>query len=433
MLPRRVDVVDGERAAGADVIRARRQHEVVDGELAAAAEQVAERALAVGSRRHRASRPSPRAAAGARRAGRRARGSWRAPWRAAPCGRRAIPRAKRSAWFMVSLLRLWVAGARAVRPAGGALQPGRQVEEAHQQVHRGHAVDRQRCPPPRCRAPSARRIGRRDRIAISGEGRRGGEGEPAVAPRAPGCPSLGRWRCHSRLPFDHPFLPLQARAEPRARRGGGESDKCDGISMDSLITAAARALAAGDPLAALKRVALRDDPPALALRGIAMAQLGDLARAKELLRSAARGFGPHEATARARCVVAEAEIALVSRDLGGRCGRSRAARATLAAHGDRANAAPCRLSRGAAAAADRAARRGRAGARRRSISTRCRRRRGPGTGWLPPASRCGASGRRRRAPRSSGPAQAARATGIPALVAEVDRASRRVSRRRRRA
>ena len=108
--------------------------------------------------------------------------------------------------------------------------------------------------------------------------------------------------------------------------------------MDSLITAAARALAAGDPLAALKRVALRDDPPALALRGIAMAQLGDLARAKELLRSAARGFGPHEATARARCVVAEAEIALVSRDLGG-MRRLGAARAALAAHGDRANAA----------------------------------------------------------------------------------------------
>ena len=52
--------------------------------------------------------------------------------------------------------------------------------------------------------------------------------------------------------------------------------------MDSLITAAARALAAGDPLGALKRVALRDDAPALALRGIAMAQLGDLARAKAL-------------------------------------------------------------------------------------------------------------------------------------------------------
>ena len=81
--------------------------------------------------------------------------------------------------------------------------------------------------------------------------------------------------------------------------------------MDSLITAAARALAAGDPLGALKRVALRDDAPALALRGIAMAQLGDLVRAKALLRRAARAFGPKEAVARARCVVAEAEIALV--------------------------------------------------------------------------------------------------------------------------
>ena len=86
--------------------------------------------------------------------------------------------------------------------------------------------------------------------------------------------------------------------------------------MDSLITAAAHALATGDPLGALKRVALRDDAPALALRGIAMAQLGDLVRAKALLRSAARAFGPKEAVARARCVVAEAELALVSRDLG---------------------------------------------------------------------------------------------------------------------
>jgi hypothetical protein len=109
--------------------------------------------------------------------------------------------------------------------------------------------------------------------------------------------------------------------------------------MDSLITAATRALAAGDPLAALKRVGLRDDPPALALRGIAMAQLGDLARAKELLRSAARAFGPNEATAHARCVVAEAEIALVSRDLSGRMQALATARAALEAHGDRANAA----------------------------------------------------------------------------------------------
>jgi hypothetical protein len=109
--------------------------------------------------------------------------------------------------------------------------------------------------------------------------------------------------------------------------------------MDSLITAAARALALGDPLGALKRVALRDDPPALALRGIAMAQLGDLARAKELLRSAARAFGPKEAVARARCIVAEAEVALASRDLGWPAKVLDTARATLEQHGDHVNAA----------------------------------------------------------------------------------------------
>lgn len=108
--------------------------------------------------------------------------------------------------------------------------------------------------------------------------------------------------------------------------------------MDSLITAAARALAAGDPVGALKRVALRDDAPALALRGIAMAQLGDLVRAKALLRSAARTFGPKEVVARARCVVAEAEIALVSRDLGWPAKALDAARVTLEEHGDRLNA-----------------------------------------------------------------------------------------------
>jgi len=111
---------------------------------------------------------------------------------------------------------------------------------------------------------------------------------------------------------------------------------------DSLITTAARALAAGDPLGALNRVALRDDAPALALRGIAMAQLGDLVRAKALLRRAVRAFGPKEAVARARCVVAEAEIALVSRDLGWTAKVLDAARATLEAYGDRVNAAHAR-------------------------------------------------------------------------------------------
>jgi hypothetical protein len=112
--------------------------------------------------------------------------------------------------------------------------------------------------------------------------------------------------------------------------------------MDSLINAAARALAAGDPIGALKRIALRDDAQALALRGIAMAQLGDLVRAKALLRSAARTFGPHEAVARARCTVAEGEAALASRDLGWPAKALEAARATLDAHGDLANAAYAR-------------------------------------------------------------------------------------------
>jgi hypothetical protein len=112
--------------------------------------------------------------------------------------------------------------------------------------------------------------------------------------------------------------------------------------MDSLITAAAHALAAGDPLGALKRVALRDDAAALALRGVAMAQLGEHVRAKALLRRAARAFGPKEALARARCIVAEAEIALVSRDLRWTAKVLDAARATLEAHGDRINAAHAR-------------------------------------------------------------------------------------------
>jgi hypothetical protein len=109
--------------------------------------------------------------------------------------------------------------------------------------------------------------------------------------------------------------------------------------MDSLITAAARALAAGDPLGALQRVALREDAPALALRGIAMAQLGDLVRAKALLRRAVRAFSPRETVARARCVVAEAEVALASRDLSFSAKALESARRELEEHGDRNNAA----------------------------------------------------------------------------------------------
>src|ERR1700741_2636999 len=114
--------------------------------------------------------------------------------------------------------------------------------------------------------------------------------------------------------------------------------------MDSLITAAARALAAGDPLGALNFIALRDDAPALALRGIAMAQLGDFARAKLLLRRAVRAFGKQDAVARARCIVAEAEIALVSRDLNWPVKALDAARMTLERQGDSAKTADSALT-----------------------------------------------------------------------------------------
>src|SRR4051812_32359764 len=113
--------------------------------------------------------------------------------------------------------------------------------------------------------------------------------------------------------------------------------------MDSLIAAAARALSSGDALGALKRVALRDDPPALALRGIAMAQLGEHPVARDLLRRATRAFGAHEELARARCVLAEAEVALAMRDLGGSPRALATASVTLEQQGDRANAMHARL------------------------------------------------------------------------------------------
>src|SRR6478736_8627800 len=113
--------------------------------------------------------------------------------------------------------------------------------------------------------------------------------------------------------------------------------------MDSLIAAAGRALVVGDAIGALKRVALREDPPALALRGIAMAQLGDYPRARQLLRRAARGFGAREAMAHARCVVAEAEVALAMREFGGSPRALAEAAAMLQARGDPGNALHARL------------------------------------------------------------------------------------------
>ena len=187
--------------------------------------------------------------------------------------------------------------------------------------------------------------------------------------------------------------------------------------MDSLITAAARALAA------LNRVALRDDAPALALRGIAMAQLGDFVRAKALLRSAARAFGPREVVARARCVVAEAEIALASRDLTWPAKALDAARATLEAHGDRLNAAHARYLQ-----VRRLLLIGRLDDAEHALA-------GVDPAALPPASRAahalvvaGIAMRRLRTKTArtalAEAGRAAREAGIPALMAEVESTSR---------
>jgi hypothetical protein len=192
--------------------------------------------------------------------------------------------------------------------------------------------------------------------------------------------------------------------------------------MDSLITAAARALAAGDLLGVLKRVGLRDDAPALALRGIAMAQLGDLPRAKALLQSAARAIGPREVVARARCIVAEAEIALVSRDLGWPAKALDAARATLEKHGDWVNAAHARHLE-----VRRLLLIGRVDAAERALA-------GLDPAPFPPASRAayelvlaGIALRRLRTHAARAALaraeRAARQAGVPALMAEVESAS----------
>jgi tetratricopeptide (TPR) repeat protein len=192
--------------------------------------------------------------------------------------------------------------------------------------------------------------------------------------------------------------------------------------MDSMTTAAARALAAGDPLGALKRVALREDPPALALRGIAMAQLGELARAKTLLRRALRGFGPREVVARARCVVAEAEVALAARELGWSTKSLEAARETLESRGDRVNAAHARHL-----AVRRLVLIGRLAEAERTLE-------GLDPVPLPPASRAvhelivgGLAIRRLRTEAARAAferaAHAARAAAIPALIAEVESAA----------
>jgi DNA-binding transcriptional ArsR family regulator len=198
--------------------------------------------------------------------------------------------------------------------------------------------------------------------------------------------------------------------------------------MDSLFASAARLLAAGDPLGGLKRIALRDDPPALALRGVAMAQLGDYERARKLLRRAARGFGAHERLAQARCQVAEAEVALAARDLTRPVHTLDAAAEALDALGDRANALHARLL----------------GARRRLLVGELEAAEqtlaavdAAGTSVPPPLAARAELTRAELALRRVRVAEAAAAfdracaaavaAGIPALVAEIGRARRALS------
>ena len=62
-----------------------------------------------------------------------------------------------------------------------------------------------------------------------------------------------------------------------------------------------------------------------------------------MLRRAARGFGARETLGRARCLTAEAEVALATRDLTWPPRVLTEALRTFAAHGDQENAAHARL------------------------------------------------------------------------------------------
>lgn len=115
--------------------------------------------------------------------------------------------------------------------------------------------------------------------------------------------------------------------------------------MDSLLAAAADALSRGDPLFALKRIALREDAGALALRATAMAQLGDYRIARQLFLRASRSFGPNHPAARARCTVALAEVALAARELGQADSGLVRALEVLEKHGDLPNARYAQLLR----------------------------------------------------------------------------------------
>ncbi|XYH93201.1 helix-turn-helix domain-containing protein [Sorangium sp. So ce1128] len=113
---------------------------------------------------------------------------------------------------------------------------------------------------------------------------------------------------------------------------------------------AARALAAGDALGALRVAGPFGGPHALALRGIALAQMGAYAEARAALERAALAFAATGAErARARASAALGEIALAQRELGEAQRALVEAGDALERAGDLTNAAWARL--GAARAA----------------------------------------------------------------------------------
>ena len=113
---------------------------------------------------------------------------------------------------------------------------------------------------------------------------------------------------------------------------------------DAFCVRASAALAHGDPLAALQAVSAREDAHALALRAIALAQLGETADARPLLQRAAMLFeagGADRYALRARAALAE--IAAAERDLLTARAELEAVASALEERGDAANAAWTRL------------------------------------------------------------------------------------------
>ena len=188
--------------------------------------------------------------------------------------------------------------------------------------------------------------GRRD-PRHHGKGRRRGEADPTRCVAGPATPP--RFRSLAAVSVVIFSLPVSAsavsgcsgpeRVTIKSGMARGESYKYDGISMDSLITAAARALAAGDALGGAEagRVARRSAGAGAARHRDGAARRARRARAS-CCESAARGFGPHEPWRARAASSPKPRWRWCCATWAGPCRRSPRRAATLEAHGDRANA-----------------------------------------------------------------------------------------------